>query len=201
MPINYSKLTKPTFADWFLNDVHEHDADHLGEELEWNLTKDADFSIADIPWDDFEIPDDLIDRLKKGPRRLKEKDLTQRIPRGIGIFDAIMEAMKLLLTAVCSVTVCGSVFAAPPPPPHYYRNDGVALAAGIVGVVRSAIAPVVYTVAPPPPPPVYYAYPPPPPPPYPFYGYPPPPPAWGPGPRVYNVPPPPPPPRHHRGRW
>ena len=97
---------------------------------------------------------------------------------------AIMEAMKLLLTAVCSVTVCGSVFAAPPPPPHYYRNDGVALAAGIVGVVRSAIAPVVYTVAPPPPPPVYYAYPPPPPPPYPFYGYPPPPPAWGPGPRV-----------------
>ena len=114
---------------------------------------------------------------------------------------AIMEAMKLLLTAVCSVTVCGSVFAAPPPPPHYYRNDGVALAAGIVGVVRSAIAPVVYTVAPPPPPPVYYAYPPPPPPPYPFYGYPPPPPAWGPGPRVYNVPPPPPPPRHHRGRW
>ena len=40
-----------------------------------------------------------------------------------------MEAMKLLLTAVCSVTVCGSVFAAPPPPPHYYRNDGVALAA------------------------------------------------------------------------
>ena len=94
MPINYSKLTKPTFADWFLNDVHEHDADHLGEELEWNLTKDADFSIADIPWDDFEIPDDLIDRLKKGPRRLKEKDLTQRIPRGIGIFDAIMEAMS-----------------------------------------------------------------------------------------------------------
>ena len=79
-----------------------------------------------------------------------------------------MEAMKLLLTAVCSVTVCGSVFAAPPPPPHCYRNDGVALAAGIVGVVRSAIAPVVYTVAPPPPPPVYYAYPPPPPPPYPY---------------------------------
>ena len=94
MPINYSKLTKPTFSDWFLNDVHEHDADHLGEELEWNLTKDADFSIAEIPWDDFEIPDDLIDRLKKGPRRLKEKDLTQRIPRGIGIFDAIMEAMS-----------------------------------------------------------------------------------------------------------
>lgn len=97
MSTNISKLKKPTFSDWFLNDQHDHESDHLGEELEWNLTKDVDFSLEDIPWDDLEIPKDLIDRLKKGPRRLKEKDLTQRIPYGIGVFDGIMEAYSKYL--------------------------------------------------------------------------------------------------------
>lgn len=92
MVMHISKLTKPTFKDWFLNDEHDHDSDHLGEELEWNLTKEVDFSLEDIPWDDLQIPKDLIDRLKKGPRKLKEKDLTQRIPYGVGIFDGIMES-------------------------------------------------------------------------------------------------------------
>ena len=34
-----------------------------------------------------------------------------------------MEAMKFLLTAVCSVTVCGSAFAAPPPPPPPKKKE------------------------------------------------------------------------------
>ena len=95
MPINYSKLTKPTFSDWFLNDVHEHDADHLGEELEWNLTKDADFSIADIaaasqlsiidylgdiPWDGYKNAKIWYSKIKSRP---SFKDILNDTIKGI----------------------------------------------------------------------------------------------------------------------
>lgn len=81
---------KPTFNDWFTGS--EHLSDKLSAELEWNLTKDCNFSLPDWDWDDFKIPDDLLAALKKGPRRLTEADLTERKPKGKGMFDAIMQS-------------------------------------------------------------------------------------------------------------
>lgn len=86
-------FTKPTFDNWFENALHLN-ADRLGEEYEWNLTNRANFSIPDIDWSDFDIPEELLEALKKGPRRLTEADLTERIPRGKGMFDAIMESFS-----------------------------------------------------------------------------------------------------------
>lgn len=84
------KLTKPNFNDWF--DSDSYNADRTAEELEWNLTNKLDFNIPNIDWDDFELPSDLVEAIKKTPVKLTEEDLTSREPRGKGMFDALMES-------------------------------------------------------------------------------------------------------------
>ncbi len=63
--------------------------------------------------------------------------------------------IKILAVAVCTVAFCGTTFAAPPRQHKDDKNDGLRLAAGIVQLVQSVIAPqpvVINQPAPPPPP-------------------------------------------------
>ncbi len=61
--------------------------------------------------------------------------------------------IKILAVAVCTVAFCGTTFAAPPRQHKDDKNDGLRLAAGIVRLVQSVIAPrpvVINQPAPPP---------------------------------------------------
>ena len=99
-----------------------------------------------------------------------------------------------IIAIVSALLIAGGLTARPH---HHKHDDGLRLAAGIVGLVANVLAPtpVVVAAPPPPPPPVVVV---PPPPPRPIVVAPPP--------RRYAPPPPPrrhhaPPPRnHHRGR-
>lgn len=61
-----------------------------------HLTKDVDFTIPDIDWNDsaFQIPQSLIDALATPPEKLTPGALTERIVDGKGMFDQLMTACK-----------------------------------------------------------------------------------------------------------
>lgn len=84
------KIDKPTFNDWF--NTMQHNGDKLAAQLEYNLTGSLDFELPPIPWEDFEYPPELIEAIKKTPKKLTNEDLTTRRPGGTGTFDALMES-------------------------------------------------------------------------------------------------------------
>lgn len=90
---NTVKPSKPTFDDWFPTD--DYHGDKLSSELEWNLTSDLNFELPPIPWEQFEIPDELLNALKRSPKEFTEEDLTERKVNGKGLFDGLMKACSV----------------------------------------------------------------------------------------------------------
>lgn len=89
-------MTKPNFANWI--DTDNLKQDKLAEGTYYNLTEDLEnLQLPDIPWDKLKIPDELLDALQKAPRRLTIQDLTSRVPKGEGVFDALMETCYMHL--------------------------------------------------------------------------------------------------------
>lgn len=90
-PSSLAYLTKPTYSDWI--DTQEYRGDKLGEALEWNLSKEIDFTLDDVDWDVVDdIPPWLLELLNKEPEIPTIEDITIRQYGGTGIFDAFMES-------------------------------------------------------------------------------------------------------------
>lgn len=84
-------MDKPTFTDWI--DTNTLNQDKLAEGTYYNLTLDLNnLTLPEIPWDKLKIPDDLFGLLQVTPKKLSIKDITDRVPKGEGIFDALMES-------------------------------------------------------------------------------------------------------------
>lgn len=84
-------LTKPTYSNWI--STQEYRGDELAEALEWNLSKDIDFTLDDVDWDVVDdIPDWLLNLLQQEPEIPTIEDITVRQYGGTGIFDAFMES-------------------------------------------------------------------------------------------------------------
>lgn len=84
-------IKKPTFVDWIDTDSLEQDK--LAEGTFYNLTLDlGDFNLPEIPWDKLQIPQGIIDALSKNPEKVSVNQLTSRVPKGDGVFDALMES-------------------------------------------------------------------------------------------------------------
>lgn len=88
-----SQIEKPDFNGWF-TDTYTDKGDQLVEKLHYNLAKDLEIDFPDIDWDSLKIPDDLLEAINKPVKLLTEEDLTSRLPKGTGMFDALMEACK-----------------------------------------------------------------------------------------------------------
>ena len=68
----------------------------LSQEMLEYLTRNIDFTLPDIDWDDAQwtFPDELLELLKNTPEKLTNETLTERVPGGNGTFDAIMESLS-----------------------------------------------------------------------------------------------------------
>lgn len=83
-------LTKPDYQDWI--ETQEYRGDELAAALEWNLSKDIEFTLDDVDWGEIEFPDWLLDVLKDPPHVPTIEDVTVRQYGGSGAFDAFMES-------------------------------------------------------------------------------------------------------------
>lgn len=79
--------------------VTKNQSDSVSLDLLNTITKGIDFSVPDVDLTDssLSIPQSVIDALGKAPNSLNTNDLTTRTINGGGVFDAIMQAVKVHL--------------------------------------------------------------------------------------------------------